>query len=156
MGLGFLKHSGLVGEGDPFEDVHGAEQPHPVVLPLNQTQVCAHHTQLGTWRPNIISSCRSTHIYQDHLKSMCSADQDSPLQPRQRPATRRPGRAAAPATSSSSSVCPPECVSVSCTHLLLLLIAAADLVSATAQGYRSPSARRPDLELVSTQVNRRF
>lgn len=34
--LRFFKHPGLVSKGDPFKDVHGAEQPHPVVLPLNQ------------------------------------------------------------------------------------------------------------------------
>lgn len=53
MGFGFFKHSGLVGKGDPFKDVHRAEEPHPVVLPFNQTQLCAHDTQLCTYRKNM-------------------------------------------------------------------------------------------------------
>lgn len=50
MGFWFFEHPGLVSEGDPFKDVHGAEQPHPVVLPLNQPKLSTHNTQLCTYK----------------------------------------------------------------------------------------------------------
>lgn len=67
MGFWFLPLSRGVSEGNPFEDVHGAEQPHVMVLPLHHPPLCMHNTQLLTHAHTQHTQQTAIYIFKQYL-----------------------------------------------------------------------------------------